>query len=122
MRVAEYGHVPIVARAAKLALHVAEDESRSIRRDKMDRRFSELPDQAKTRLQANLVAFIVAVASDQRTLEPAQGRDGERRNQVAGKEYQFAPRVIQTLNRQAQVGQMVVGVGKNSNKHGNQEA
>jgi len=85
MSVAKNGDIPIVGLAAKLPLHVTDDEPRAVGRSVSHRRLGQCADKRKTCVQADLVAFIVAEASNQWAFQLAQRRDGKRRNQVTSK-------------------------------------
>jgi hypothetical protein len=115
--VAKHRNIPVVGLTPKLPLHVANDESRAVRRRMTHRRLGHVTDGRIARHQTDLIALVVAKAAHEGTGEPTERRDGERRTQVSSKDYELAAGRIKLRNRQANVRQMIVRVGKQSNEH-----
>ena len=114
MRVAIDEHVEWLGQIAGLRQHVYQHESHAVGRLVAHRSFLQPADDPHAREQPYAVPFVVAEAAHEGTIELAQRRGRERRNQVAGEQHHFALAAIELCDRQPQVVQVIVNVGKDS--------
>lgn len=110
-------HVEVAFAALYPRQSVREQDSRPVRSATAERRFADRPDDTEAAMDARPISFVVAETTDERTIEFPERRDCERRDQITGKDDKLDLLLIESFDRQPQIVQVIMNVGKNSDPH-----
>ena len=117
MTVSVDGDIEVLRITCQLTFHVCDHDSRVIFEPISSRGVADLANDSKAAEQPHAIPFIVSETAEQRTLQIAQRRDGERRHQIAREEDTLTLQIVEHRDDAADVVQMVMRIREDADFH-----